>query len=219
MDHGSGAILVDVDGNQLIDLNSGIGVTTVGHAHPAVVAAVSEQVAKLSHTLFTVTPHENYVRVAEKLAEITPGDFDKHSILVNSGAEAVENAVKIARRYTGRRAVVVLDHAFHGRTNLTMAMTYRPWPEREGMGPFPGEIYSVPISYPYRDGLSGEEAADLAIDRIVTHVGARDVAAFVAEPIQATAASSSRRPATSSGSPRSAGTTASSSSPTRSRRG
>src|SRR5438067_971394 len=123
MDHGSGAVLVDVDGNQLIDLNSGIGVTTVGHAHPAVVAAVSEQVAKLAHTLFTITPHENYVRVAEKLAEITPGDFEKHSILVNSGAEAVENAVKIARRHTGRRAVVVLDHAFHGRTNLTMAMT------------------------------------------------------------------------------------------------
>jgi 4-aminobutyrate aminotransferase/(S)-3-amino-2-methylpropionate transaminase len=184
MDHGSGAILVDVDGNRLIDLNSGIGVTTVGHAHPAVVAAVQEQVAKLAHTLFTVTPHENYVRVAEKLAEITPGDFEKHSILVNSGAEAVENSVKIARRYTGRRAVVVLDHAFHGRTNLTMAMTYRPWPEREGMGPFPGEIYSVPISYPFRDGLSGEEAADRAIDEIVTHVGARDVAAFVAEPIQ-----------------------------------
>jgi 4-aminobutyrate aminotransferase / (S)-3-amino-2-methylpropionate transaminase / 5-aminovalerate transaminase len=184
MDHGAGAILVDVDGNQLIDLNSGIGVTTVGHAHPAVVAAVSEQVAKLTHTLFTITPHENYVRVAEKLAEITPGNFEKHSILVNSGAEAVENAVKISRRYTGRRAVVVLDHAFHGRTNLTMAMTYRPYPEREGMGPFPGEIYSVPISYPYRDGLSGEEAAELAIDKIVTHVGARDVAAFVAEPIQ-----------------------------------
>lgn len=184
MDHGAGAILVDVDGNQHIDLNSGIGVTTVGHAHPDVAAAVAAQAAKLTHTLFTVTPHENYVRVAEKLAEITPGDFEKRSILVNSGAEAVENAVKISRRYTGRRAVVVLDHAFHGRTNLTMAMTYRPWPEREGMGPFPGEIYSVPISYPFRDGLSGEEAAELAIDRIVTHVGARDVAAFVAEPIQ-----------------------------------
>src|SRR3954454_24791399 len=184
MDHGSGAILVDVDGNQLIDLGCGIGVTTIGHAHPEVAAAAAEQAGKLTHTLFTVTPYENYVRVAEKLAEITPGDFEKHSVLVNSGAEAVENAAKVARRYTGRRALVVLDHAFHGRTNLTMAMTYRPWPEREGMGPFPGEIYSVPISYPYRDGLSGEEAADLAIDRIVTHVGARDVAAFVAEPIQ-----------------------------------
>ncbi len=184
MDHGSGAVLVDVDGNQIIDLGCGIGVTTIGHANPDVAAAVAEQVAKLTHTLFTVTPYENYVRVAEKLAEITPGDFEKHSVLVNSGAEAVENAAKIARRYTGRRALVVLDHAFHGRTNMTMAMTYRPWPEREGMGPFPGDIHSVPISYPFRDGLSGEEAAERAIDLIETHIGAREVAAFFAEPIQ-----------------------------------
>ena len=98
MDHGAGAILVDVDGNQLIDLGCGIGVTTIGHAHPEVAAAAAAQAAKLTHTLFTVTPYENYVRVAEKLAEITPGDFEKHSILVNSGAEAVENAVKIARQ-------------------------------------------------------------------------------------------------------------------------
>jgi len=145
---------------------------------------VSAQVAKLTHTLFTVTPYENYVLVAEKLAELTPGDFEKHSILVNSGAEAVENAVKIARKYTGRRAIVSLDHAFHGRTNLTMAMTYRPWPERAGMGPFPGELYSVPISYPFRDGLSGEEAAAKTIDYITTHIGASEVAAFFAEPIQ-----------------------------------
>jgi len=184
MDHGSGAILVDVDGNQLIDLGCGIGVTTVGHAHPEVAAAVAEQATKLTHTLFTVTPYENYVRVAEKLAEITPGDFEKHTILVNSGAEAVENAVKIARRFTGRRAIVSLDHAFHGRTNLTMAMTYRPWPERAGMGPFPGELYSVPVSYPFRDGLSGEEAAARTIDYIERHIGASEVAAFFAEPIQ-----------------------------------
>ena len=106
MERGSGAILVDVDGNQLIDLGCGIGVTTIGHAHPEVAAAAAEQAGKLTHTLFTVTPYENYVRVAEKLAELTPGDFEKHSILVNSGAEAVENAVKIARKYTGRRAIV-----------------------------------------------------------------------------------------------------------------
>jgi 4-aminobutyrate aminotransferase/(S)-3-amino-2-methylpropionate transaminase len=184
MDHGSGAILVDVDGNQLIDLGCGIGVTTIGHAHPDVAAAASAQASKLTHTLFTVTPYENYVLVAEKLTAITPGDFEKRSILVNSGAEAVENAVKIARKYTGRRAIVSLDHAFHGRTNLTMAMTYRPWPERAGMGPFPGELYSVPISYPYRDGLSGEAAAAKTIDYIVTHIGASEVAAFFAEPIQ-----------------------------------
>jgi len=184
MDHGSGAILVDVDGNQIIDLGCGIGVTTIGHAHPAVAAAAAEQANKLTHTLFTVTPYANYVKVAEKLAQITPGDFEKHSILVNSGAEAVENAVKIARKYTGRRAIVALDHAFHGRTNLTMTMTYRPWPERAGMGPFPGEIYSVPTSYPFRDGLSGDEAAERTIDYITTHIGATEIAAFFAEPIQ-----------------------------------
>lgn len=184
MDHGSGAILVDVDGNQLIDLGCGIGVTTIGHAHPDVAAAAAEQAAKLTHTLFTVTPYENYVRVAEKLAEITPGDGEKHSILVNSGAEAVENAVKIARRFTGRRVILSLDHAFHGRTNLTMAMTYRPWPERAGMGPFPGDLYSVPSSYPFRDGLSGEEAAARTIDYIETHIGGSEVAAFFAEPVQ-----------------------------------
>jgi 4-aminobutyrate aminotransferase/(S)-3-amino-2-methylpropionate transaminase len=184
MDRGAGAILVDVDGNQLIDLGCGIGVTTIGHAHPDVAAAAAAQAGKLTHTLFTVTPYENYVRVAEKLAEITPGDFEKHSILVNSGAEAVENAVKIARKFTGRRAIVSLDHAFHGRTNLTMAMTYRPWPERAGMGPFPGEVYSVPTSYPFRDGLSGPEAAEKTIDYITTHIGASEIAAFFVEPIQ-----------------------------------
>src|ERR1700710_2888535 len=186
MDHGSGAVLVDVDGNQLIDLGCGIGVTTIGHANPDVAAAVAEQVAKLTHTLFTVTPYENYVKVAEKLQQITPGDFDKHSILVNSGAEAVENAVKIARKFTGRRAIVALDHAFHGRTNLTMTMTYRPWPERAGMGPFPGEIYSVPISYPFRDpeGMTGVEAAERTIDYINTHIGATELAALFVEPIQ-----------------------------------
>lgn len=184
MDHACGAVLVDVDGNRLIDLGSGIGVTTIGHAHPAVAAAAAEQAAKLTHTLFTVTPYENYVRVAEKLAQITPGDFPKHSILVNSGAEAVENAVKITRKHTGRRVILSLDHAFHGRTNLTMAMTYRPWPERAGMGPFPGDLFSVPVSYPFRDGLSGEEAAERTIDYITTHIGAEEVAAFFVEPIQ-----------------------------------
>jgi 4-aminobutyrate aminotransferase / (S)-3-amino-2-methylpropionate transaminase / 5-aminovalerate transaminase len=184
MDHGSGAILVDVDDNRLIDLGCGIGVTTIGHAHPDVAAAASAQSSKLTHTLFTVTPYENYVLVAEKLAEITPGDFEKRSILVNSGAEAVENAVKIARKYTGRRAIASLDHAFHGRTNLTMAMTYRPWPERAGMGPFPGELYSVPSSYPFKDGLSGPDAAARTIDYIVTHIGASELAALFVEPIQ-----------------------------------
>ncbi|MCX7521203.1 aminotransferase class III-fold pyridoxal phosphate-dependent enzyme [Microbacterium sp. STN6] len=186
MERGDGAILVDVDGNQLIDMGSGIGVTTIGHAHPAVAAAAAEQAARLTHTLFTVTPYENYVRVAEKLAERTPGDFEKHSILVNSGAEAVENAVKIARKFTGRRGIAALNHAFHGRTNLTMTMTYRPWPERVGMGPLAGDIYSLPTSYPYRDpdGMTGEEAAERTIDYINTHIGASELAALFVEPVQ-----------------------------------
>ena len=156
--------------------------------------------SKLTHTLFTVTPYENYVRVAEKLAEITPGDFEKHSILVNSGAEAVENAVKIARKYTGRRAIATLDHAFHGRTNLTMAMTYRPWPERAGMGPFPGEIYSradqLPVPRPRgHDGRGGRRAHD----RLHPHAHRRHRARRAASSSRsrATAASSSPRPATS----------------------
>ena len=116
------AIITDVDGNRFIDLGCGIGVTTVGHTNDAVVAAVQEQVARLTHSLFGTTPYESYVRVAELLAELTPGDFEKRSFFVNSGSEAVENGVKIARRFTGRRGVAVLDHAYHGRTNLTMAL-------------------------------------------------------------------------------------------------
>ncbi|WBU38323.1 aminotransferase class III-fold pyridoxal phosphate-dependent enzyme [Homoserinibacter sp. YIM 151385] len=184
MERGSGAILEDVDGNRLIDLGCGIGVTTIGHANAEVAEAAAEQARKLTHTLFTVTPYEPYVRLAERLAEITPGDFEKRSILVNSGAEAVENAVKIVRRHTGRRVILSLDHAFHGRTNLTMAMTYRPWPERAGMGPFPGDLYSVPVSYPFKDGLSGPEAAARTIDYIRTHIGAEEVAGLFVEPIQ-----------------------------------
>jgi 4-aminobutyrate aminotransferase/(S)-3-amino-2-methylpropionate transaminase len=184
VDHAAGGTLTDVDGRQWIDFGSGIAVTSVGNAAPKVVEAVREQVAKFTHTCFMITPYEAYVAVCEQLNNLTPGDFEKRSALFNSGAEAVENAVKIARRFTGRRAVVSLDHAFHGRTNLTMAMTYRPWPERAGMGPFPGELYSVPISYPFRDGLTGEEAAAKTIDYIQTHIGATEVAAFFAEPIQ-----------------------------------
>src|SRR5690606_6287591 len=116
-----GAIVVDVDGNQFIDLGAGIGVTTIGHTDEAVVAAAASQLENVTHTLFTITPYESYVRVAELLAEHTPGDFAKKTVLVNSGAEAVENAVKIARKHTGRYGIAVLEHAYHGRTNLTMA--------------------------------------------------------------------------------------------------
>jgi len=179
-----GAIVIDVDGNQFIDLGSGIGVTTIGHTDDAVVAAARHQVGELTHGLFTITPYEGYVRVAELLAEHTPGDFAKKSLLVNAGAEAVENGVKIARKYTGRTAVAVLDHAFHGRTNLTMAMNYKAMPYKVGFGPFAGDIHHAPSSYPYHDGLSGADAAARTIAFLEKTAGASDLACLVVEPIQ-----------------------------------
>jgi 4-aminobutyrate aminotransferase / (S)-3-amino-2-methylpropionate transaminase / 5-aminovalerate transaminase len=180
-----GGVVEDVDGNVLIDLGSGIAVTTVGSSAPRVVAAVQEQVAAFTHTCFMVTPYEGYVAVAERLNALTPGDHDKRTVLFNSGAEAVENAVKIARTHTGRQAVVAFDHAYHGRTNLTMAMTAKSMPYKHGFGPFASEVYRAPLSYPFRDGdLSGADAAARAIDHIDKQVGADNLAAVVIEPIQ-----------------------------------
>jgi len=180
----NGGILVDVDGNQFIDLGAGIGVTTVGHTESAVVAAAAAQLHDVVHTLFTITPYEEYVRVAELLAEHTPGDFAKRTVLVNSGAEAVENGVKIARKYTGRNGIAVLEHAYHGRTNLTMAMNYKAAPYSTGFGPFAGDVYRAPNSYPYHDRLSGTEAAARTINYLEKTVGASDLACLVVEPIQ-----------------------------------
>lgn len=179
-----GGIVVDADSNQLIDLGSGIAVTTVGNSAPRVVAAVTEQVESFTHTCFMVTPYEPYVAVCEALNRMTPGDQDKRSALFNSGAEAIENAVKIARAHTKRQAVVVFEHAYHGRTNLTMAMTAKSMPYKSGFGPFAPEIYRAPLSYPYRDGLDGAAAARRAIDVIDKQVGAANLAAVVIEPIQ-----------------------------------
>lgn len=179
-----GGVLVDVDGNHLIDLGSGIAVTTVGNAAPAVVRRVTEQVAAFTHTCFMVTPYDGYVDVCAELAELTPGDHAKKSALFNSGAEAVENAVKIARVATGKDAVAVFDHAYHGRTNLTMAMTAKAMPYKFGFGPFAGEVYRAPMSYPFRDGLSGADAAARAIDVLEKQVGAANLACVVIEPIQ-----------------------------------
>jgi len=179
-----GAILVDVDGNQFIDLGAGIGVTTIGHTDDSVVAAAREQLGDVTHTLFTITPYEEYVRVAELLAQHTPGDFAKKTVLVNSGAEAVENGVKIARKYTGRAGVAVLEHAYHGRTNLTMAMNFKAMPYALGFGPFAGDVYRAPNSYPLHDGLSGEAAAARTISYLEKTVGASDLACLVVEPIQ-----------------------------------
>ncbi|MGV9583518.1 4-aminobutyrate--2-oxoglutarate transaminase [Nocardia farcinica] len=181
-----GGVVVDVDGNSLVDLGSGIAVTSVGAAHPAVVEAVRAQAGHFTHTCFMVTPYEGYVRVAEELAALTPGTHDKRTVLFNSGAEAVENAIKVARLATGRTAVVVFDHAYHGRTNLTMALTAKSMPYKAHFGPFAPEIYRMPMSYPFRDGaaLDGPAAAQRVIDRIEKQIGADAVAAIVLEPIQ-----------------------------------
>ncbi|NYJ02189.1 4-aminobutyrate aminotransferase/(S)-3-amino-2-methylpropionate transaminase [Nocardioides thalensis] len=180
-----GGVVVDVDGNSLIDLGSGIAVTTVGNANPCVSAAVAEQAAAFTHTCFMITPYDGYVRVAEELARLTPGQHEKRSALFNSGAEAVENAVKIARAHTKRQAVVAFDHAYHGRTNLTMALTAKNMPYKHGFGPFAAEVYRAPMSYPFRDaGVDGPAAARRAIDVIEKQVGATNLAAVVIEPIQ-----------------------------------
>lgn len=180
-----GGIVRDIDGNSLIDLGSGIAVTTVGNAAPAVVEAVVEQVAQFTHTCFMITGYETYLDVAEALNRLTPGDHDKRTALFNSGAEAVENAIKIARASTGRQAVVAFDHGYHGRTNLTMALTAKAMPYKSGFGPFAPEVYRAPMSYPYRDrGVSGPDAARTVINQIEKQIGAANLAAIILEPIQ-----------------------------------
>jgi 4-aminobutyrate aminotransferase / (S)-3-amino-2-methylpropionate transaminase / 5-aminovalerate transaminase len=188
VERAGGGIVVDVDGNHLIDFGSGIAVVSVGNAAPRVVAAVQQQVADFTHTCFMITPYEGYLAVAEALNELTPGDHDKRSALFNSGAEAIENAVKIARVHTGRPAIVAFEHAYHGRTNLAMALTAKNMPYKQGFGPFAGEIYRVPMAYPYRWPTGPERCADEAFEEFVTlvhtQIGEQNTAAVVVEPIQ-----------------------------------
>jgi 4-aminobutyrate aminotransferase / (S)-3-amino-2-methylpropionate transaminase / 5-aminovalerate transaminase len=183
-----GAIMEDLDGNRIIDLGSGIGVVTVGNSHPRVVSRVQEAVKAFTHTNFTTAPYLGYIEVCEALNELTPGKFKKKSILQNSGAEAVENAIKIARHYTKRQAIVVFEHAYHGRTNLTMALTAKNMPYKEGFGPFANEIYRMPMPYAYRwNGDASTMAADALEDvmhKIEKEIGAENVAAIIIEPIQ-----------------------------------
>ncbi|MFJ5927808.1 4-aminobutyrate--2-oxoglutarate transaminase [Kitasatospora sp. NPDC092948] len=183
-----GGVLEDVDGNSLIDFGSGIAVTNVGNSAEAVVAKTTEQLAAFTHTCFMVTPYEGYVAVAEQLNELTPGDHEKKTALFNSGSEAVENAVKIARAYTKRQAIVVFDHGYHGRTNLTLALTAKNMPYKQGFGPFAPEVYRVPVAYPYRWLTGAEnaatEAAKQVIETINKQIGAENVAAIIIEPIQ-----------------------------------
>ncbi|MDQ0095746.1 4-aminobutyrate--2-oxoglutarate transaminase [Paeniglutamicibacter psychrophenolicus] len=182
-----GGIIVDVDGNSIIDLGSGIAVTSVGASNEKVAAAVAAQAASFTHTCFMVTPYEGYVELAEKLAEITPGTHAKKAVFFNSGSEAVENAIKVARVATGRQAVVAFDHAYHGRTNLTMGLTAKAAPYKRGFGPLAPEIYRMPMSYPYREenpNISGKEAAERAILAMEKQIGGDQIAAIIIEPIQ-----------------------------------
>ena len=183
-----GAILVDIDGNQIIDLAAGIGVNNIGNTAQRVVDRVISQVQDFTHTCFTVAPYQGYIDVCAKLNALTPGSHKKKSVLVNSGAEAVENAVKIARYATNRQAIVVFEHAYHGRTNLTMALTAKNMPYKEGFGPFAGEIYRMPMPYELRwlgnkATITKDALAEIE-HKIEKEIGAKNVAAILIEPIQ-----------------------------------
>jgi len=171
-----GAIVRDVEGRQYIDFGGGIGVMNIGHSHPKVVAAIKGQADKFTHTCFMVNPYETAIRLADKLCRLTPGTFPKKAVFVNSGAEAVENAVKIARYYTKRPAVIVFENAYHGRTLLTMTMTSKVKPYKLGFGPFAPEVYRMPFG----DVVGPEKLKDF----FITHVNPEAVACVVAEPVQ-----------------------------------
>jgi len=182
-----GGVIVDIDGNSIIDMGAGIAAVNVGNSADRVVKNVKEQVEAFTHTCFMIAPYLGYIQVCEALNRLTPGDHKKKSALFNSGAEAVENAVKIARNFTKRQAVVVFEHGYHGRTNLTMAMTAKNMPYKDGFGPFTPEVYRMPMSYPYRcDSCSGscqESVLDIVLHKIEKEIGAKNVACIVIEPI------------------------------------
>jgi 4-aminobutyrate aminotransferase / (S)-3-amino-2-methylpropionate transaminase / 5-aminovalerate transaminase len=184
----SGAIVEDVDGNRLIDLATGISVLNVGHSAPEVVAAAQRQLELDTHTCFHVTANEPYIELAERLNALVPIDGPTKTMFANSGAEAVENAVKIARKATGRPAVVAFDHAFHGRTLMGMTLTAKVMPYKQGMGPFAPEVYRLPFAYPYRwpsgPERCGEEALGYALDEMHKHIGEDNIACVILEPIQ-----------------------------------
>jgi 4-aminobutyrate aminotransferase/(S)-3-amino-2-methylpropionate transaminase len=184
----SGAIIEDVDGNRLIDFATGISVLNVGHAAPEVVAAIQRQAELDTHTCFHVTASEPYIALAERLNALAPIDGPAKTMFANSGAEAVENAVKIARKATGRSAVVAFDHAFHGRTLMGMSLTAKVMPYKQGMGPFAPEIYRLPFAYAYRWPSGPEHCADealaYAVDEMHKHIGEDNIAAVIVEPIQ-----------------------------------
>ena len=188
IERAEGAIILDVDGNSIIDLAAGIAVVNVGHGNSKVIENVKTQIDAFTHTCFMIVPYTGYVEVCEALNRLTPGKFKKKSALFNSGAEALENAVKIARSFTKRSAVIVFEHGYHGRTNLTMAMTAKNMPYKDSFGPFAPEIYRMPMAYPFRwngdQSKCAQEALDMVIHKIEKEIGVKNVAAIVIEPIQ-----------------------------------
>ena len=187
VERAGGGVIVDVDGNSIIDMGAGIAVVNVGNSADRVVANVKSQVEAFTHTCFMVAPYMGYIEVCEALNRLTPGNHPKKSALFNSGAEAVENAVKIARNFTKRSAVVVFEHGYHGRTNLTMAMTAKNMPYKDGFGPFTPEVYRMPMAYPYRCDACvkpcEEKILDTVLHKIEKEIGAKNVACIVIEPI------------------------------------
>ncbi|HEY3364421.1 MAG TPA: 4-aminobutyrate--2-oxoglutarate transaminase [Symbiobacteriaceae bacterium] len=185
-----GALVTDVDGNTFIDLAGGLGCLNVGHSHPHVVKAIQEAASAFTHTDFSVIMYDSYVRLAERLTKLAPGSFPKKACFFNAGAEAVENAVKFARKYTGKRAIIALEGAFHGRTNLTMSLTSKVKPYKEGFGPFAPEVYRVPAPYVYRRPAGMTEAeyvqfcADALERALITMTAPGDTAAIILEPVQ-----------------------------------
>ena len=180
IDHGEGALVTDVDGNQFIDLTGGWGCLAVGHTHKKVVAAIKDQAEKYLHTDFTAIPYESLVSLAEKLVKLAPGETPKSAAFFNSGAEAVENAVKIARAHTGRPAIIVFENAFHGRTLLTMTMTHKAMPYKYKFGPFASDIYRLPFPTAYHPTIKITDFEKI----LVNTVNPESVAAIVIEPIQ-----------------------------------
>jgi 4-aminobutyrate aminotransferase / (S)-3-amino-2-methylpropionate transaminase / 5-aminovalerate transaminase len=178
-----GSLLVDVDGNTFVDFTGGVGCLNVGHAHPRVVAAAQEQLARFAHTDFTIVPYEVYVELAERLVAVAPVPAPAKAAFFNAGTEAVENAVKFARAFTGRRAIVAFENAFHGRTLMSLTLTSKVHPYKAGLGPFAPEVYRAPFPNGYR-GPSAEEALRALERLLVTQVAAEDVAAIVFEPVQ-----------------------------------
>jgi len=187
--HAKGAVLTDVEGNDYLDFGGGIAVMNVGHSHPKVVAAIKDQAEKFTHTCFMVTPYEGPVRLAEKLIAAVPGNSPKSVMLVNCGAEAVENAIKIARYYTKKPAIIAFEGAFHGRTLMGMTLTSKVNPYKLGLGPFAPEVYRMPFAYCYRCPYGREypscdvECADKLNDFFVNHVAAEQTAAIIFEPV------------------------------------